>query len=317
MSARFVLALATLVFAVSGAHAQRIDCTPTPACTQDTTFTPTGAQYSAAIGGALAADVGNRDVELKTFGTDGPYNLEVRTDGWSLAAPLRLQARYAVREKGPNAGSWTTDWLDLGVPPARILSGEAANTEVDATYRLLIEGDEPAGTFETTLTYRVWDDAGGPARKAQREVSHRIRVTIPTFLELRIDGDTTIDGRGTVYFDYTPPNGLAYLDAVVDGTPLPMTGADLRRVEISTNNATGYTVDVSVLRVSGPAGSSLGSGDLLLDGIPADGAQLVGDGPTAGFETLVTPDRYALHVDGAEVPGAYRFSIIFTARRNP
>ena len=184
---------------------------------------------------------------------------------------------------------------------------------LDVEYRLRVTGNELAGSYDTPLTYSV-----GGNTKPSKTAQHPLRVVIPvaTFLELRVAG-VPVGQSAEVVFDYTMGNAADYLRAVTSATPLVMTSANFGRLEVSTNNPSGYTVTVTVTPLSVPAGSSLGVGDILLKGAPADGQLFTSGGPTSGFVPLVLPGDFTVRVDGGELPGFYRFVVSYQGVMNP
>jgi hypothetical protein len=240
------------------------------------------------------------------------YTIDVLHDGWGPPGDLPLEARYTVTSTNGQTVFLTTAWLPIDAAPTLVFTQAVVQREnrvrVEVDYRMALRGDEPAGTFATRVTHRV--------RENGVSVAHDVRVSIPSFLSLRLVGRTPGVASAVVAFDYADAPGV-YLQAVTSGTPLAPTGHDLVRVEVATNHPSGYAVTARVEELLAPAGAPSFDGRLWLAGAPAQGRTFVGAGPTDGFVTIATGDDYGLRVDGGEAPGAYLFSVTFEAVRNP
>jgi hypothetical protein len=151
------------------------------------------------------------------------YTIDVLHDGWGPAADLPLEARYTVTSTNGQTVFLTTAWLPIDAAPTLVFTQAAVQREnrvrVEVAYRLALRGDEPAGTFVTRVTHRVRENGSA--------VAHEVRVSIPSFLSLRVVGRTPEVASAVVAFDYADAPG-AYLQAVTSGTPLAPTAATSR-----------------------------------------------------------------------------------------
>jgi hypothetical protein len=240
------------------------------------------------------------------------YTIDVLHDGWGPNADLALEARYTVVAASGGTALLTTPWLPLHTAPTLVFTQAAVQSEnrvrVDVAYRLTLRGDEPAGTFVTRVVHRV--------RESGAAAAHEVRVSLPSYLTLRVVGHTGGSAATVVAFDYGDAPD-AYLQAVTSGKPLRPTSGELVRVEVATNHPSGYTVALNVAPLLTPADGPALRERLWLDGAPAHGRRFVASGPTDGFVTLATGADYGLRVEGDESPGGYLFAITYEAVRNP
>jgi hypothetical protein len=240
------------------------------------------------------------------------YTIDVFHDGWGPAGDLPLEARHTVTSANGQTVYLTTAWLPVDAAPSLVFTQAHVQREsrvrVEVAYRLALRGDEPAGTFVSRVTHRVRENGSAAA--------HEVRVSIPSFLTLRIVGHAPEGVSAVVGFDYGDAPG-AYVQAVTSGALLAPTLSDLARVEVNSNHESGYTVTVRVEELLSPAGAPPIDDRLWLAGAPAQGRTFIGTGPTDGFVTIATGDDYGLRVDGGEAPGAYLFTVTYEAVRNP
>ena len=301
---RWAVAALLLFLCLGVSHAQKVQFRSTGLVS----FTPASDVYLAALGNVLEADPASPEVRLRVTGQNSNYSLEVSLAPWTQGEPgtAELQARYTF---SVNGRAQTTDWLPLGRTPREVLSSREKKLDIDVTYRLRVTGAESAGPYTTTVTYRVGNST----------VKHDVRVLVPSALALRLGGVRATGGTAAIYFAYEGAGEVAvYLDAVERGVPLPITGSDLRQVEIFCNHPRGCAVDlsvsVSVSAANAPPASALTASDLLVGGLPADGRRFEVPLPTGGFRPLVTSEDFSLKVDGLEGPGAYTFQLLYKAR---
>jgi len=240
------------------------------------------------------------------------YTIDVLHDGWGPNATLPLEARYTVTSANGATVFLTTPWLPLHTAPTLVFTQAAVQSEnrvrVDVAYRLTLRGDEPAGTFVTRVVHRV--------RESGAAAAHEVRVSLPSYLTVRVVGHTGGAAATIVAFDYADAPG-AYLRAVTSGTPLTPTGGELVRVEVATNHPSGYAVTVSVAPLLTSADGPSLRERLWLDDAPAHGRRFMSSGPTDGFVTLATGADYGLRVEGDEAAGDYLFAVTYEAVRNP
>jgi len=313
-----VPALAVLIGLAGGAAAQTIHCVPPKDCSNGVQFLPTQADYAAAVGGTLSPTSPTTPIAFQVLQDKrNAYSLEVSRSPWSQPTPMTLEARVTL--SGPQLGTTVLDWAPISSVPSTLFTNDVNKTDVSVEYRLAIDGSEPPGTFTTTVTYHAWDANGPPnhGNKVRDTVTTTITVTIPSYISLLLDG-APVGQTASVDFDYALSNFVAYLRAVQDGTLLPMTSTNFRRLAVATNNPTGYRVDVTVVENSGLANSSLGVPDIrLFGGPPADGYVFSSTQATNGYVTLLVPSDFGLHVDGGEAAGTYSFTATYTAQPNP
>jgi len=239
------------------------------------------------------------------------YTIEVDREAWAPAVDLDLEVRFQVASIDGGTPLLTTDWLPLGVAPTFVFDQRAApglnRVRVDVGYRLALRGDEPPGSYLARVTLRVRENGSA--------VGHDVRVTLPSYLALRVAGRLLPVASTTVTFDYlTAPN--AYLQAVLSGARLPPTNADLDRIELSTNHPSGATVTVHVDEVAAPEGPGLRE-RLWLGGAVAHGRTFGTTAPTVGFVPLWGGQDFSLRVEGDEAAGPYHFTVRYEAVRNP
>lgn len=268
-------------------------------------FIPDAAAMVGAFGcrpaGCLEPTLSSPDVEIKVLRQSKRNRpvVQLNRTAWSGGAELELFARYQV--DGNQSQPYASDWFPVERDPLDIVSATDPKTDISVEYQLRLRGDEPAGYYETTVSY----SAGGvPA-------SHSVVVILMPVVTLRVNGVTT-GSSATVRFDYDA-SPLVFLDAVTRGVPLPITGGDLRTVEVYTNNPSGYTVTLSV----GLAGSvGFPPGALQLQGEPVQGRVFRSPAATDGFERLLGAEEFSLVVDGSETPGSYSLLVNYRATAN-
>jgi hypothetical protein len=277
------------------------------------TFTLTEQQYLDALTclgcNFIYPDPSSPPVVLKVLKQGATsVTLNVRHSGWRPVNNIELQVRYVVAPKQGQT-AYQTDWIAVTELRKAIFSGTNPVTDVDAAleYRIRILGTELAGAVDTNVMYDV-----GTADS----ISHPIRVAVPSVLALRINGTTTAGASRTVRFDYSGVKQNDYIRAVDQRTLLPITTSELTSVEVFTNHATGYTVDVAVARLLGPTVGTLNNTKIQFNNVVAHGHRFRGNGPTNGFVTLVRAEDYRLNVDGGEEPGTYLFEVKYTAIKN-
>ena len=240
------------------------------------------------------------------------YTVDALHAGWLPASSLQLEARYTVTNRTGTNVFLVTPWLAISEAPRPVFTQADVQREnrvhVRVEYRLVLHGDEAAGTITTTMTHRIRENGDA--------VLHDVQVSLPTVLALRLVGTTLSGTSFVVAFDYGDDVG-AYLAAITAGIPLRVTASDLARAEISTNHPRGYTVTLVIEEVFAPAGSPDVRSRVLLDGAPADGHSFTSSGPTDGFVPLFEATDYTLRVIGDEVPGSYLFNVRLEAVRNP
>ena len=240
------------------------------------------------------------------------FTIDVLHDGWGPNVDLPLEARYTVTSADGATVFLSTSWLPLYTAPTLVFTQAAVQSEnrvrVDVAYRLTLRGDEPAGTFVTRVVHRV--------RESGAATAHEVRVSLPSYLTVRVVGHTGGAATTVVAFDYAEAPG-AYLRAVTSGTPLTPTSGELVRVEVATNHPSGYAVTLSVVPLLTSADGPSLRERLWLDDAPAHGRRFVASGPTEGFVTLATSASYGLRVEGDEAAGDYLFAVTYEAIRNP
>jgi len=303
---------------VSAATAQTISCIPPKDCGNGVAFLPAQAQYAAAVGSTLGPTSPTTPIAFKVQQDHGnAYSVDVSRSPWASATSLDLEARITL--SGPHVTPTVLDWQPISTVPDTVFTEQANQADVSVEYRLRIDGTEPAGTYVTTVTFHAWDSVASPSqgKKGRDSVTMTVTVTIPTYVSLRLDG-VPAGQTASVRFDYSLSNFVAYLHAVDAGTLLYVTSADFDRLEVATNNPTGYRVDVSIAENAAPTGSTLGVPDIrLFGGVRADGHVFSSTSATRGYLTLLKPSDFGLHVDGGEIAGSYRFTATYTAKPNP
>lgn len=306
--ARRLLLFAALASSV--VLAQGVRCVPRSVCAAPIEFAPTPAQYVAAFGAALGPSAPTDPVTLHVQREgQGHYAVEVSRSPWGPSSSMRLEARVTL--SGPHAPPRVLDWMPVGRAPSVLVQGQGTRTDVAIEYRLWVTGTEAPGSYTTTLTYAL-QAQGAHGHERSRTVTNTVRVTIPAYVLLRLDG-VPVGRRASVSFDYAGANAAAYVKAIEAGASLPLTSATFDRLQVLTNNPAGYRVRVSVTRDAGPAGSSLGVDDVLLFGRPADGATLTG--PSSA--TIVVPSDFSLRAPGSAMAGAYTFTVTYRASASP
>ncbi len=231
------------------------------------------------------------------------YTLEAFRNPWSPVSPLLLEARYTVTNARGSRVLFVTDWLPLDATPTVLFSQQALGREtrvrVEIDYRLQATGDELAGDYQSSVTYRI--------RESDSAVAHEVFVALPTLLSLRLVGH----GGYSVRFDYRD-DPAAYIQAISTGLPLAATSSELERIEIRSNHPSGYTVTIAVEAIQGAALRDR----LWLGGAPAHG-QSLSSSANSGFATLLTAEQFGLALDGSEPPGEYSFIVRYQALLNP
>ncbi len=314
MSRGGLLALTLAVLTLAGAvHAQvgRID----PVSSGPVTFTVTDDDLAAAQScpGCVVVrpDPGPGVVfDVRRQNPNQVYFVDFVLDGWTPTGGPTLEVRFDVTSTDGRTTYLETDWMAIAETPSTAFDQSLSNqarVRVTATYRLLLSGDEAAGTFTSPVTYRI--------RGTGETATHTTSVGLPTFLALRWVG-APATGAATLRFDYANAP-MAYVDAIASGAALLPTSADFDRLEVSTNHPTGYSVTVMAVALDAPIGAPSLTPRLTLGGIAAEARQFASTGPTDGFVTLATPADFGLRVDGGETPGAYRVELRYVALRNP
>lgn len=306
MKRRALLLLALLAVSTASARYGEVDFISSGLVS----FTITPEAYAAALACAgcnfLHPDPGQATVlEVRRQSARHPYTLEVFHGGFSPANPVNLEARYTVTDHDDTGVLFTIDWQPVSQIPTVLFNearvGGQNRVRVEVEYRLRVTGAELAGSYLASVTYRI--------RENNDAVTHNLRVTLPSFLTLRLVGQLAPGLSHTVSFDYSQATA-AYLHAISSGIQLPVTGSSLERLEISTNHPTGYTVTVIV-------SESPLRDRLRLFGAAAHGRRFSSSGPTNGFVTLLTASDFGLVVDGGETPGVHILTVRYEAVRNP
>jgi hypothetical protein len=241
------------------------------------------------------------------------YTLEVSETGWNPPSTLEIEVRHIVTSADGSEVFFTTEWRSLRDVPTIVFRqsdvGRAPQVRVEASYRLRLWGDEPAGTYLASVVHRI--------RESGSAASHAVRATLPAFLLLRLVArEDSASPAHDVRFDYASAPA-AYLQALTAGRSLAPTGGDLARVEVSTNHAGGFTVSAAVEELQSPTGAPLVAPRLLLHGERADGRSFRLDGPTSGFATLLLAEDYAFEPSGNVPPGAYGLLVTYRATLDP
>ena len=266
------------------------------------TFAPTSDVYLASFGDTLEPEPSSPDIRMRVDGSRR-YTLRIEPTARSNGAP-ELQARYTLSSR--RGGAAVTGWLSLD----RALQGTVASpderTEISAEYRVRLTGEEVAGSYTVSVTYRA----------GSASAQHSVRVVVPSATALRLDASLATVQSAALSFDYGGANLSAYLRAIEARTPLGATGSDFRALEVFTNSPRGYTVAVEVQQDL-VQGDDQVADKLYLTGQPAQGRRFRSTSPTYGFEPLISPDDFALLVDGLEEPGTYTFRLTYDAQANP
>lgn len=234
------------------------------------------------------------------------YTLNVQHEGWVPQGAPELEARYTIQEKRSGKLS-VTDWLTLDSARQDLFYGREPVTDIKVEYRLRLNLQEKAGTYETSVRYGVGNSS----------VRHRVRVVIPSVTLLRIKDRAGSAIAAQLNFDYSGVDALSYMQAVTSGEPLQVTSSSLEQVEIFTNNPKGYLVSVTVDPIDGPVNGDLSKSDIYLFGRSAEGQRLNGNSATNGFETLILPQDFSLHITGNEASGSYTFSVRYRTVLKP
>jgi len=294
---------------------QTVQCVPKKDCSNPVQFAPSQAQFIAALGSALQPTAPGMPIQLKVHvGKGADVAAEVSRSPWTPAAAISLEARITV--SGPQVATRTLDWLPLSEVPRTFVVGDGQLTNVDLDYRLRADGSVAPGTYTASITYHVWDSSQAPNGATGTTITSPVTVIIPAFVALRIDGSVA-GQEATVRFDYGGANAAAYVAAISAKRPLAFTSADFRHIDVATNDPRGYRVQVSVAESTVTRAQHPGVGDVLIRGVPAQGTALSSTHATDGFEALLTPGDFGLHVDGSETPGSYVFRVTFQAFANP
>ena len=241
------------------------------------------------------------------------YTLEVFEAGWNPPSSLDVEVRHTVTSADGAEVFFVTPWRSLSDAPSTVFRqadvGRAPQVRVEVGYRLRLWGDEPAGTYLTSVVHRI--------RESGSAATHGVRVTLPNFVLLRLVArDGSVAPAFDVRFDYgTSP--AAYLQALDTGSALQPTGGDLARVEISTNHPSGFTVEVEVEELLAPSGATSAAQRLLLQGERADGRSFERDAPTDGFTTLLLAEDFTFDPSNGIVAGQYRLLVTYQATLNP
>lgn len=294
LALRWTLIALVALLAAPPAQAQRINLKAGLV-----TFAPTGQELVAALDCApercLRSAPGSADVTAKVLrqGRRAPPPLRVELGAWSGGDGPEVLVRFEI--DGVQSPPQRSGWLSLDDPVDVDLPDDPV-TDVRIEYRLRPRGAVPAGERRTRIELVL-----GSSR-----VEHPLVATLPTVTALRVEG-TVPGASASLRFDYAP-EPLAYLTAIRDGSPLPVTETRLRAVEVYTNDPRGYRVGVAV---APNGGVGLPPERILLFGRSADGLELTGDGPTGGFVPLAEPTDYGLRVDGAEASGSFGFEVRF------
>lgn len=228
------------------------------------------------------------------------FSLQVRRSAFLPNSQILLEARYTVFDSQDNFLE-ATDWLEISEQPQVLFSGERSDVRVTIDYRLMITGEEFAGTYQVALTYSL-----GTAT-----LRHDLSIRIPSVTLLRI-GQKVASGSTSISFNYQGPDAVDYVKAIQNNTPLSLTGSNLEAIEIFSNHPRGYTLSLRLFAIRSP--SPL---DLRLFNKPIDGQILQSRLPTLGFQPLITEDNFSLLVNGSEEPGEYQFTLEYTAKSNP
>ncbi|MGL4611360.1 MAG: hypothetical protein ACRCYY_17070 [Trueperaceae bacterium] len=296
-----LLTFCFLLFTFS--HAQRSTLT----ARGSTAFLPTANEYTDALFctgcNYLLPTRSNDKIELR-LDNRSPQNaasqnvtLQVQRAAYLPNADLQLEARYTFVNK---EGTVITaqDWSPLSQLPTTLYAGGEAELFTAIEYRLLVTGLERAGSYETSVTYRL-SSARGPS-----SVTHKLRFVIPEVARVRVlkkPASTT-----TLTFDYEGVNALEYVRAVQTKTLLPPTSSNFEAIELLCNLPKGCSVNVQVLDVSAVGSSTLSR--LYLFGKVAHNQRLERK-TTASTEVLLRSEDFSLFVDGSEEVGDFQFVV--------
>ena len=293
------LAFLCLLFSLTLADAQRLRFRSSGLVT----FAPTTDMYLAKLGDVIEPEPSSPNIRMRVDNAR-QYLFRVDPTARPGGAP-QLQARYVFSSR--NGGSAATNWISLDRPLQGTVTSPDSRTEIEVAYRVQLTGQEVAGDYTTSITYRANNSL----------VQHDVRVVVPEATALRIDSSLVTAQTATINFDYSGDQLRAYLQAIETLTPLPATDSDIRTLEVFTNNPSGYTVTVGVtLDTPSPSGSLLAE-HLYIAGQPAQGRRFSNASPTYGFQPLISPDDFSLLVDGSEEPGDYLFRLTYDAKANP
>ena len=267
------------------------------------TFAPTTDVYLTELGDVIEPDPSSPNIRMRVDNAR-QYLFQIDPTARPSGAP-ELQARYIFSSR--NGGSASTNWISLDRPLQGTVTSPDRRTEIEVAYRVRLTGQEVAGDYTTSITYRANNSP----------VQHDVRVVVPEATALRIDSSLVTAQTATINFDYGGDQLRAYLQAIETLTPLPATDSDIRTLEVFTNNPGGYTVTVGVtLDTPSPSGSLLAE-HLFIAGQPAQGRRFTNASPTYGFQPLISPNDFSLLVDGSEEPGDYLFHLTYDAQANP
>ncbi len=267
------------------------------------TFAPTAETYLASLGEITQPEPSSPNIRMRVDRARR-YTFRVEPTSRSTGAP-ELQARYTFSSR--NGGTAVTNWLSLDRPLQGTITSPDNRTEISVAYRVQLTGQEVAGNYTTSVTYRAGNSP----------VQHDVRIAVPTATALRIDSSLVTSQTARVDFDYSGSNVMTYLRAIETLTPLSATDSDVRTLEVFSNDPQGYTVTVAVTQEDLSPGGELIAERLYLAGQPAQGRRFSSASPTYGFEPLLTPAEFSLLVDGLEEPGDYTFRLTYDAQANP
>lgn len=309
------LFLVCVLIAGSMAFAQTVQCVPKKDCNGPLQFAPSQAQLVAALGSTLQPTAPSMPIQLKVHAGKGAgVAAEVSRSPWIPAAPIVVEAQITV--SGPQVATRTLDWMPLSETPRTLVVGDSQLTNLAFDYRLRVNGSVAPGSYTATVRYHVWDGSQLANGESGTTITSLVTVIVPAFVVLRVDGG--VAGQvATVRFDYGGGNAAAYVAAIGAKRPLAFTSANFQHIDVATNDPLGYRVQVSVSESTATQAQHPGVGDVLIRGEPAQGTVLTSAHSTDGFQALLTPGDFGVHVDGSETPGSYVFRVTFQAFANP
>lgn len=268
------------------------------------TFNIDGATFQQALScptcNVIAPETHNSEIRIQRQ-SERQNTLQGSRSPWLPNAPLELEARYRVR--GNQSGQFlTTDFIPLETLPENLFDSGDPQTYAVIEYRLRLGEGIRAGTYETTVTYRVASDT----------LTQQIRVIIAPLLDLRISG-VPAGQLPSLTFDYSA-QPLPYLQAITARARLPHTAATFSGIDVLSNDPRGFTLELSLTPLSSaPLDPSL----LYLLDAPAHRTTIRENSVTTGYQTVIRASDFSLHPVGAEAPGSYLFLLTYTLLANP
>ena len=259
-------------------------------------FSPSGSDL-AANDATLLPDSTSPEISFRVQrqGAANPILVQAVRQNWTPTNNLQLEARFEGSTSPP--GSFDTGWILLDDIAQTILDSNFAVANIRVSYRLRLSGSELPGVYTTSM--RFWAGTS--------ELNHDLRVTIPSFLSLRLNS-TSAGQPIFMHFDYSQERSIAYLEAIREGHALAVSSSNLTSVELASNNPNGYSLQIT-------ASPSPLAPKLRVQQLPLSDWRYLGSGATEGYIRVLQASDFSLLLDGSEAPG--RYSILLTYQLVP